>query len=157
MNSIGIIVRPPGNITICDGDTITVNCGYESDTPLPVTWIINGRSFTQEELNNSLYNYKYHLNNPTTPPNASLTIKNIYGNTTTQCVVHSTSNITSGIGRVTTIGMVILIFNYVHTVPTYVCGNVHGLFTCILNRNSLFSGQLKHCSHPQARTQCYCS
>ena len=49
LNSVGIIVRPPRNITICTGESVTVNCGYESNASLPVTWIINGISLTQEE------------------------------------------------------------------------------------------------------------
>ena len=111
LNSAGLIVRPPRNITICTGENIIVNCGYKSNASLPVTWIINGTSLTQEEVNSSSYNRKYQLNNPTTPLNISLTIYRPKGIIITQCVVHSTSNITSRPGIVTSIGIVIYISN----------------------------------------------
>ena len=113
---VGIIVRPPENTTVCEKSHVTINCGYESNTTLPVTWIINGTSFTQEEIMNSSL---YQLNNATTPLNVSLKIISIKNNVTIQCLVHSTSNITSRPGTVTVISMLKLI-TYIYMLATYV-------------------------------------
>ena len=76
---------------------MTISCGYQWSTAFPVTWIINGTSFTQQEVVDSPM---YQLNNPGSPITHSLTVFSISGNTTFQCIVHSTANITSTHGRV---------------------------------------------------------
>ena len=113
---IGVVLNkanfttPPENTTVCRGSDVTISCGYVTATALPVTWIINGTSFTHEEINNSPL---YHLNNNTTPIAYSLTVFSIYGTTTFQCVVLSTPNTTSTRGTVTVIGMYIHAHMYV--------------------------------------------
>ena len=105
------ITRPPENRTVNRGDNVTISCGYESATALPVTWIINGRSFTQQEIVNDPL---YRLNFPVTPMFTSLTVFLIDGITTFQCVVQSTPPITSTPGILIVIGM------YVYTLFVYV-------------------------------------
>ena len=95
---VGIIIRPPESTTESRGSDVTISCGYVSATALPVTWIINGTSFTQEEIMNSPL---YQQNNPISPPTFSLTVFSINGTTTFQCVVLSTPNTTSTRGTVT--------------------------------------------------------
>ena len=90
---------------------MTINCGYASATALPVTWIINGRSFTQQEIVNDPL---YRLNFPVTPMLTSLTVFLIDGTTTFQCIVQSTPPITSTPGILIVIGM------YVYTLFVYV-------------------------------------
>ena len=109
------ITGPPKNTTVCRGSRVIISCGYQSVTPLPVTWIINRTSFTEYDIANM--NELYLQNNPSTPNALSLTVFSINGNTTFQCVVHSTPNTTSTIGSVTaTAGM----YNYyAHSVRTY--------------------------------------
>ena len=80
---------------------MTISCGYESATTLSVTWIINGTSFTQQNIVDSPL---YQLNNPTTPMNVSLTVFSIHATTTFQCVVQSTPIATSTQGTVIVIG-----------------------------------------------------
>ena len=80
-----------------------VRCGHTGNTALPVTWIINGTSFTQQEVVGSPL---YQLNNPTSPTTVSLTVFSINGTTTFQCMVQST-NSTMGTVTVTT-GMYVL-------------------------------------------------
>ena len=95
------ITRPPENTTACKGNNVTISCGYWWPTTLPVTWIINGTSFTEDEVMNSPL---YQLNNPTstmTMMNLSLTVFSINGTTTFQCMVHSITNVTSTLGTVT--------------------------------------------------------
>ena len=96
---------PPENITVCKGSNVTISCGYQSATALPVTWIINGTSFTQQEVVDSPL---YQLNYPTSPNAVSLTVFYINGTTTFQCVVHSTPNSPSTSGTVTAVGMCIV-------------------------------------------------
>ena len=91
------ITRPPENTTVCRGKNVAISCGYQWSTALPVTWIINGTSFTREEVVNSPL---YQLNNPNIPRTYSLKALSINGNTTFQCIVHSTTNITSTRGTV---------------------------------------------------------
>ena len=101
--------RPPENRTVHRGSNVTISCGYETAIAFPVTWIINGRSFTEQEIMNSLL---YRLNFATIPILTSLTVFSISGTTTFQCVVQSTSSITSARGTVIVFGMY---------VRTYVC------------------------------------
>ena len=96
--SVVVITTPPENTTVCRGSNVTISCGYESPTALPVTWIINGTSFTQEEIVNSSL---YQLNNPSSFPTFSLTVFSINDTTTFQCVVLTDPNTTSTRGTVT--------------------------------------------------------
>ena len=82
---------------------MTISCGYGSSTVLLVTWIINGTSFTQQEVVDSPL---YQLNNPNSPQTLSLTVFSINHTTTFQCIVHSIPNTISTLGTVTvTTGM----------------------------------------------------
>ena len=91
---------PPENTTVCRGSDVTISCGYLWITALPVTWIINGTSFTQLEIVNSPL---YQLNNVISPQTYTLTVFSINATTTFQCVVQSTLVITSTYGTVTVI------------------------------------------------------
>ena len=71
---------------------MNISCGYQWVTALPVTWIINGTSFDQQEIVNSPL---YRLNNPLSPVITSLTVFSISGTTTFQCVVPSIPVITT--------------------------------------------------------------
>ena len=97
IRSVVTITIPPENTTVCRGSDVTISCVYGSVTALPVTWIINGTLFTQEEIVNSPL---YQLNNPTTPPAYSLTVFSINSTTTFQCIVLSTPNTISTRGTV---------------------------------------------------------
>ena len=94
------ITTPPENTTVCRGSDVNISCGYQWATLLPVTWIINGTSFTQEEIVKSPL---YQLNNPNTAMRVSLTVFSINGTTAFQCVVQSTPNTTSTSTRGTVI------------------------------------------------------
>ena len=96
-------LAPPENTTVNVGSNVTISCGYSASTALPVTWIINGTSFTQEEIMDSPL---YQLNNAGSPMTHSLTVISINSTTTFQCIVHSTPSTTSTLGTVTvTAGM----------------------------------------------------
>ena len=92
-----IITTPPENTTVSSGSDVTISCGYWSVRAFPVTWIINGTSFTQQEVVNSPL---YQLNNPTNPWIHSLTVFSINDTTTFQCLVHSIPSTTSTLGTV---------------------------------------------------------
>ena len=94
-------ITPPENTTVCRGSDVIISCGHVTFVARPVTWIINGTSFTQEEIYNSPL---YQQNNSTTPIANSLTVFSINGTTTFQCVVLSTPNTTSRRGTVTVTG-----------------------------------------------------
>ena len=101
------IVVPPENTTVNVGSNVTISCGYSGSTALPVTWIINGTSFTQQEVMDSPL---YQLNYPTTPRRVSLTVFSINHTTTFQCIVHSTPNTTSTLGTIyVTTGMYVAV------------------------------------------------
>ena len=102
-----VITTPPENTTVSRGSDVNISCGYVTATALPVTWIINGTSFDQQEIVNSPL---YHLNNPTSPITTSLTVFSINATTTFQCVVlnRSTPVTTSTLGTVIVIGMYVL-------------------------------------------------
>ena len=105
---IVIITIPPKNRTVHRGDDVTISCGYQWSTALPVTWIINGILFTEEEIVNSPL---YQLNNPTIPPANSLTVFSINGTTTFRCIVHSDLNTTSTRGTMIVVGMYVCTHN----------------------------------------------
>ena len=107
------IVIPPENTEVSRGSNVTISCGYASATAFPVTWIINGISFSQEEIHNSPL---YQLNTSTTPIANSLTVFSINGTTTFQCVVLSIPNATSTHGTVTvTNGMDVCTYVHMYT------------------------------------------
>ena len=109
IRAIVTITRPPENTTACRGSRVTISCGYQSVTPLPVTWIINGTAFTEDDIRRN----GYWLNNTTAPNALSLTVSSINGNTTFQCIVHSTISATSTPGTVITTGMYMYVCTYV--------------------------------------------
>ena len=118
------IKRPPESITICRGSDAVIHCGYTWSTFLPVTWVINGTTFTQQEVVDSPL---YQLNNPRSPRTLSLTVFSINGTTTFQCVVQSTPNKSSKSGTITvTNGMYVCTYNahrYVH-MQVYTCAYI---------------------------------
>ena len=105
------ITIPPENTTVCRGSEVTISCGYNSTNALPVTWIINGTSFSSEEIMDSPL---YWLNDLGNPKTVSLVVSSISHTTTFQCIVHSTPNITTS-----TLGMVTVITGTY--VRMYVC------------------------------------
>ena len=107
MYIVVIILIPPENTTVCRDSNVIISCGYQSATAFPVTWIINGTSFTQQEVVDSPL---YQLNNPTSPMTVSLTVFSIKRTTTFHCAVQTTSSISiSARGTVTVLGMYIAI------------------------------------------------
>ena len=110
------IAAPPENITVCRGSDVTISCGYVIARAKPITWIINGTSFSQEQIFSSSL---YKLNRQATPTENSLIVFFINGTTTFQCVVLSDPTTTSTLGTVAVIGMYIDII-YLHTCGTYV-------------------------------------
>ena len=107
------ITSPPENTTVTRGSNVTISCGYGSATALLVTWIINGTSFTPQEVVDSPL---YQLNNFASPHTVSLTVFSINYTTTFQCIVHSTPSTTSTLGRVNVVtGM------YLHNMSASVC------------------------------------
>ena len=105
------ITTPPENTTVCRGSDVTISCGYNSTNALPVTWIINGTSFSSEEIVDSPL---YWLNDLGNPKTLSLTVSSINGNTTFQCIVHSNPTTISTLGMVTvTTGTYICMCSYI--------------------------------------------
>ena len=99
-------IAPPQNMTVNRGSNVTISCGYVITIARPVTWIINGTSFNQEQI---FFNSLYRLNRQATPAETSLTVFSIKGTTTFQCVVHSTPVTTSTLGTINVIGMYVCI------------------------------------------------
>ena len=118
---------------------MTISCGYTSATALPVTWIINGTSFTLEEIVNSPL---YQLNNPISPMRVSLTVFSINDTTTFQCIVLSTQTTKSTSGTVTVIGMSIhsYIDSYVHNIIEFI---VHSYIIMYVELTCMY-GYLNH-------------
>ena len=95
-------MTPPQDKIVCRGNNVFIECGYQCTIPLSVTWIINGTSFTQEEIVTSPL---YQLNNSTDPKQNSLLAISVNGNTTFRCVIQSTPSTISKLGTVNVIGM----------------------------------------------------
>ena len=129
INFVVAILLSPENATACRGGNVTISCEYLWSTALPVTWIINGTSFTQQEVVNSPL---YQLNNPYNPRRVSLTVFSINGTTTFQCIVYSIPNTASTLGTVTVIGMYmcthVSFTSYSACVCGYIC--VHCIRIC---------------------------
>ena len=114
-----IITRPPENTVVCRGSNVTISCGYLRVTALPVSWIINLTSLTQQQVVDSPL---YQLNNPISPMSLSLTAFSINDTTTFQCVVQSTPVTISAPGTVTVIGT----YTYVYK------ATISSIFTLLL-------------------------
>ena len=95
-------IAPPQNMTVTRGSNVTISCGHVIAWPEPVTWLINGTSFTPEEI---FFSQLYQRNRQGIPTENSLTVFSINGTTTFQCVVHSNPAITSTLGTINVIGM----------------------------------------------------
>jgi len=98
--TIVTIIRPPESTTVCRGSDVNISCGYQSDTTLPVVWIINQTNYEQKKILDSAL---LQLNNVENPMTVSLTIFSISGITTVGCVVNST--VGSSAIKITVIGM----------------------------------------------------
>ena len=123
------ITRPPPNGTVCRGNGAAIRCGYQSNTTFPVTWIINGTLFTQEQLmNNSLF----RLNNPTSPPDFSLTMFYINDTITFQCIVQSSPNTTSTVGTVKVTGTCVCTYCvYTYVIACSVYAFIYIIIYCV--------------------------
>ena len=120
-------------MTACRSSNVTISCGYQWSSVLPVTWIINGTSFTQQEVVDSPL---YQLKDPGTPRRVSLTVFSINHTTTFQCIVHSTPyTITSTLGTVTvTTGMYMCAHLATLHACNYICVHcicIHDMHFCI--------------------------
>ena len=91
---------------------MTISCGHLIDMARPVTWIINGTSFSQDQI---FLSPLYQPIRQTTPTENSLLVFSINYTTTFQCVVQSTPNATtSTLGTITVIGMHVLTYLRTH-------------------------------------------
>ena len=92
----------PQNTTVTRGSDVTISCGHMISGARPVTWIINGTSFSQDQI---FLSPLYQQNRQTTPTENSLTVFSINGTTTFQCIVHSTpTSTTSTLGTINVTG-----------------------------------------------------
>ena len=66
-------------MTVTRSSNVTISCGHVIAWPEPVTWIINGTSFTPEEI---FFSLLYQLNRQGIPTKNSLTVFSINGTTT---------------------------------------------------------------------------
>ena len=101
MYPVARIIIPPENSTVCNGDDVTVSCGFQGDESLPVTWIINGCSYSEPALERRSY---YHVNNRSNPMYHSLTIDSNSRTKTIQCSICLRQK-NSTLGTVTVVGM----------------------------------------------------
>jgi len=100
-----IIISQPEDTTVCRGSDVTINCGYQSDTVLPIRWVEN---VTRIISTNSV---AYQLNNASVPMATSLTVFSINYTTSFFCKVrphNANQEVASRVGTVTVNGM------YVH-------------------------------------------
>ena len=93
---------PHQNTTVTQGTNVNISCGHMISRARPVTWIINGTSFSSEQIFLSPF---YKQNRQGTPTENSLIVFSINYTTTFQCVVHSIpTTTTSTLGTITVIG-----------------------------------------------------
>ena len=103
-------------MTVTKGSNVTISCGHVIASPRPVTWIINGTSFYQEQIFSSQL---YQQNRQAAPTENSLTVFSINHTTTFQCVIHLNPATTSTLGTIYVFGMYIYI-----RMHTYICAYV---------------------------------
>ena len=105
------IIKPPENITVCNGSNVTISCGYQSSAKLPVVWTIGDVTYFDEDYVDN--DPRYHLNNKSNPEGYSLTIYYVNYTTTVRCGICSPL-IYSTYGT-ETVGM------YPHSFILYIC------------------------------------
>ena len=112
VHCIVTVVRPPDNVTVCSGVNVTISCGYQSNSTLNVTWVINGEPPVSDT---ALNNDTYQLNNRDDPVNYSLTILDVNNtNSTYQCIIESSPNTTTT-STLATVNVTGMYFMYVCT------------------------------------------
>ena len=89
---------------------MNISCGHMISIVTLVTWIINGTSFSQDQI---FFSPLYQSIRQTTPTENSLLVFSINYTTTFQCVVHSTPNATTS-----TLGTITVNGSYVHNICT---------------------------------------
>ena len=88
---VATITDPPRNTTICKGNDVTLDCGYDWFVT-PVTWIINGTSFNESTtMNSSLYQHNLR----DFPSRYSFRVFSLNYTTTFQCEITSNPPVTS--------------------------------------------------------------
>ena len=97
--TIVTIDDPPINKTVCRESDVTISCGYNWVVS-PATWIINGTSFNQSDLD-IMNNPSYEQNNVNRPSVYSLQVYSINDTTAFQCIIHANPDVTSVQGIVT--------------------------------------------------------
>ena len=129
------IKTSPENTTVCRGSNVTISCGHVISRPKPVTWIINGTSFSQEQI---LFSPLYRQNRQGTPTENSLTVFSINDTTTFQCVVQSTPAAISTCGTVTVNGTYVSTYVHIITYTYTTCG----AYVCTYIMSKFFGPQL---------------
>lgn len=81
------IVMQPENMTVCEGNDVTIICRYNSTNSTKVTWKIDNTTYTETEIaNNASYQLivEYSL--------TLLTVFSINETTNLQCIIQSHTN-----------------------------------------------------------------
>jgi len=100
------IISQLEDTTVCRGSNVTINCGYQSDTVLPIRWVENKTTIINTNK------AEYQLNNASIPNATSLTVFYISYTTTFFCKVNQTDGheVASDMATVTVIGMYVCIY-----------------------------------------------
>ena len=115
--SVARIIKPPENVTVCEGAWAVMRCGYQSDARLPVTWIIDGVSYNEREIESD---FSYQLGNKSNPMSYGLAIFFLNFTTTVQCSICSPP-------KYSTLGTITVVHGKCLTciVCLYICAYTH--------------------------------
>ena len=98
-----MITQPPQNQTICEGDNVTITCGF-TDSDITPNWIIDNITLGRHEImaNNRLY--VPYVNDTSDTVLIMLSINASMNGTRTQCDIPTRTPIFSAVGVLTIMG-----------------------------------------------------
>ena len=98
-----MIIKPPQNQTECEGDNVTITCGFVGIEIRP-NWIIDNKilGFQDIRRNDTLYSPEVNDTNDTAL--IVLSVTSSWNGTRIQCELHTLEVIHSSVGELTVMG-----------------------------------------------------
>ena len=102
---IGAITRPPQDQTVCEGDNVTITCGFDGIDIIP-NWIIDGNTFGNTNIMANSMLYAPNVTNTNDTVLIMLSVTASMNGTRTQCELNLRDPILSSTAVLTIMGKV---------------------------------------------------
>ena len=99
-----MITKPPQNQTVCEGDNVTITCGFDGSNDIIPNWIINNRTFGNNAITADDMLYAPNVNNTNDTVLIMLSVTASMNGTRTQCELQTRNPVYSSIAVLTITG-----------------------------------------------------